>query len=151
MRLMLPLALMRQGHMAMWLTSMGTGGSKLEAAEPSAIESNEKSWSAAGDGSAVGMRKGMEVEVGADDRARLEAIVADRKSPQKHVWRARIVLLTADGDGTLEIMRQVGAPRRRVWRWQERFTAAGVDGLLRDKSRPPAAAAGRRWPSGWSS
>ena len=29
----------------------------------------------------------------AADRARLEAIVADRNSPQKHVWRARIVLL----------------------------------------------------------
>ena len=33
----------------------------------------------------------------AADRARLEAIVADRNSPQKHVWRARIILATADG------------------------------------------------------
>lgn len=24
-----------------------------------------------------------------------------------------------------------------VWRWQERFMQAGVDGLLRDKTRPP--------------
>jgi hypothetical protein len=30
-------------------------------------------------------------------RVQLEAIVRDRNSPQKHVWRARIVLLTADG------------------------------------------------------
>jgi hypothetical protein len=31
------------------------------------------------------------------DCSTLEAAVADRNSPQKHVWRARIVLLTADG------------------------------------------------------
>ena len=24
-----------------------------------------------------------------------------------------------------------------MWRWQERFMAKGVDGLLRDKTRPP--------------
>jgi ATP-dependent protease HslVU (ClpYQ) ATPase subunit len=53
------------------------------------------------------MREGIAVEVSKDDRARLEAIVADRNSPQKHVWRARIVLLTADGLGTTEIMRQL--------------------------------------------
>ena len=27
-----------------------------------------------------------------------------------------------------------------VWRWQERFMTEGVDGLLRDKSRPPGIA-----------
>jgi hypothetical protein len=43
------------------------------------------------------MREGIIVEVSAADRARLEAMVADRNSPQKHVWRARIVLLTAAG------------------------------------------------------
>jgi (2R)-phospho-3-sulfolactate synthase (ComA) len=42
-----------------------------------------------------GMREGIIVEVTAADRVRLEAVVADRNSPQKHVWRARIVLLTA--------------------------------------------------------
>jgi hypothetical protein len=43
---------------------------------------------------------------------RLEAIVADRNRPQKHVER-RIVVRSADGVGTLAIMRQVepGAER----------------------------------------
>ncbi|GGC66855.1 hypothetical protein GCM10011504_51040 [Siccirubricoccus deserti] len=45
------------------------------------------------------MRTGIIVEVSAADRTRLQAIVADRNSPQKHVWRAEIVLLTADGLG----------------------------------------------------
>src|SRR5215468_9820375 len=82
------------------------------------------------------MREGITVEVSAADRARLEAIVNDRNSAQKHVWRARIVLLTADGVGTTEIMLQTGTSKVTVWRWQERFMAAGVAGLLRDKTRP---------------
>ena len=51
-----------------------------------------------------GMRTGIVVEVTAAARDRLEAIVADRNSPQKHVWRARIILLTADGVGTTGIV-----------------------------------------------
>jgi len=82
------------------------------------------------------MRKDVVVDVSAADRARLEAVVGNRNSPQKHVWRARIVLLTADGVGTVEIMRRTGKSKTCVWRWQERFMAAGVDGLLRDKTRP---------------
>src|SRR5436309_11588156 len=84
-----------------------------------------------------GMRHGIVVDVSVADRARLKSVVADRNSPQKHVWRARIVLLTADGRGTAEIMRRTGKSKTAVWRWQERFMAAGVDGLLRDKTRPP--------------
>ena len=82
------------------------------------------------------MRKNVVVDASAADRARLEAVVTNRNSPQKHVWRARIVLLTADGLGTVEIMRRTGKSMTCVWRWQERFMAAGVDGLLRDKTRP---------------
>ena len=66
--------------------------------------------------------------------------MADRNRRQKNVERARIVLLSANGVGTLSIMRQVGCAKATVWRWQARFMAAGVDGLLRDKSRPPGKA-----------
>jgi Homeodomain-like domain len=83
------------------------------------------------------MRKGITVEVSAADRARLEAVAADRNSPQKHVWRARIILGTAEGSGTNAIVRRAGVSKPCVWRWQERFAAEGVDGLLRDKTRPP--------------
>jgi transposase len=82
------------------------------------------------------MREGISVEMSAADRARLEAVVADRNSPQKHVWRARIVLATADGLGTGEIVRRTGKSKPCVWRWQERFVREGVAGLLRDKTRP---------------
>jgi transposase len=82
------------------------------------------------------MRTGIVITVSAADRARLEAVVADRNSPQKHVWRARIVLLTAAGCGTNEIMREAGVAKTAVWRWQERFMQEGINGLLRDKTRP---------------
>ena len=82
------------------------------------------------------MRTGISVSVLAADRRRLQAIVADPKSRQKHVWRARIVLLTADGIGTSGIMTATGKSKTCVWRWQERFMEAGVDGLLSDRTRP---------------
>jgi transposase len=82
------------------------------------------------------MRKGIEIEVSAAERARLEAIVADRNSPQKHVWRAQIILATADGCGTAAVMRRAGVAKPSVWRWQERFMTEGVGGLLHDKTRP---------------
>jgi len=87
-----------------------------------------------------GMRTGIQIEVTAGDRKRLEAIVAARGSPQKHVWRARIILLTEQGEGTQAIMTATGKSKTCVWRWQERFMAEGVDGLLRDKTRPPGIA-----------
>src|SRR6201993_5016226 len=70
------------------------------------------------------------------DRARLNGIVADRNSPSKHVWRAKIVLATAEGLGTNAIMRRTGKSKPCVWRWQERYIEAGVNGLMRDKTRP---------------
>ena len=85
---------------------------------------------------AVGMRGNLGLFVGAGDRARLAAIVADRNRAQKHAWRARVVLLSADRVGTAEIMRRTGLSKPSVWRWQERYVEAGVAGLLRDKTRP---------------
>ena len=69
-------------------------------------------------------------------QGRLKAVVQDRNAPQKHVWRAEIVLLTADGVGTNEIMRRTAKSKTCVSRWQERFLEDGFDGLLRDKRRP---------------
>jgi hypothetical protein len=54
---------------------------------------------------------------------RLAAIVANRNSPQKHVWRVRIILLTADGLVTAEIMRRTGEGKSVVWRWQGNSSA----------------------------
>jgi transposase len=82
------------------------------------------------------MRKGISITVTAEDRVRLDTIIRNRNSPQKHVWRARIIVLTADGEGTTAITRAVGKGKTVVWRWQERFMHEGVAGLTRDKTRP---------------
>ena len=82
------------------------------------------------------MRTGISVTISPAVRRRLQAVVRNRNSPQKHVWRARIVLISADGIGTNEIMRQTGTSKTCVWRWQERFMVEGFDGVLRDKTRP---------------
>jgi transposase len=83
------------------------------------------------------MRAGIVVNVTRADRHRLEAIVLDRSAPQKHVWRANIILATADGCGMTEIMRRSGKSTPVVWRWQARFMAEGVEGLTRDKTHKP--------------
>ena len=82
------------------------------------------------------MRTGISITVTPKDRRRLEAIISDRNSPQKHVWRSQIILLTAAGAGTNAIMIETGTSKTCVWRWQERFMTEGVDGLTRDKTRP---------------
>ena len=82
------------------------------------------------------MHERTNIRLSAADRSELEAVVANRNSPQKHVWRAKIVLLTADGHGTAEIMRATGKAKTVIWRWQERFGEEGVAGLWRDKTRP---------------
>src|SRR2546426_3126444 len=82
------------------------------------------------------MRTGISITVSASDRRRLQAVVRDRNAAQKHAWRAEIVVLSADGVGTNEIMRRTGKSKTCVWRWQERFMQEGYDGLLRDKTRP---------------
>ncbi len=77
------------------------------------------------------------VIVDAEDRARLAAVVGDRRRPLKHVQRARIVLHSADRLPVLEVARRAGVSRPTVWRWQRRYAEEGVEGLLRDKTRPP--------------
>jgi hypothetical protein len=85
----------------------------------------------------LGMARTVCPLVSAADRARLAAIVADRDRPQKHVARARIILHSAGRLDVAEVARRSGISRPAVWRWQQRFATAGVDGLLRDKTRKP--------------
>jgi Homeodomain-like domain len=61
--------------------------------------------------------------VSAEDRARLATIVGDCNRPQKHVARARIVLLSADRLDVVAIAREAGISRPAVWRWQRRYAS----------------------------
>jgi transposase len=64
-------------------------------------------------------------------------LVRDRNTPQKVVWRARIVLLAADGLTAVAFAATVGKSVLTVRRWCRRYGAKGVDGLLKDAARPP--------------
>lgn len=86
------------------------------------------------------MRSGISFEVSDADRARLVSIIRSPSSAQKHVWRARIIVLSGDGVGTVSIMKATGKSKTCIWRWQERFMSSGVDGLLSDKTSPPGIA-----------
>ena len=67
------------------------------------------------------MRTGITVTVSPADHDRLSGIVSEGNSPPKHVWRAEIVLSTAEGEGTSAIMSATDKSKTAVWRWQERL------------------------------
>jgi len=77
--------------------------------------------------------------VGPVERARLERLIADGKTPQKIVKRASIVLLSGQGHGTGAIERQAGVSKPTVWRWQQAYMDGGLDRLLKDKGKGPLA------------
>ena len=83
------------------------------------------------------MRKIEQIAISMTGRERLERLVRDRNTPQKVVWRARIVLLASDGLTAEGIVAAVGKSLLTVRRWRHRFVAKGVDGLLKDATRPP--------------
>jgi transposase len=69
------------------------------------------------------------------DRSTLERLVADGKTAQKIVARARIVLASARGLGTNAIRREARVSKPAVWRWQDAFMEGGVARLLKDKGK----------------
>ena len=82
------------------------------------------------------MRTIERISISGADREKLEGLVRNRNTPQKVVWRARIVLLASDGLTAEAIAATVGKSLLTVRRWRRRYTAKGVDGLLKDATRP---------------
>ena len=74
--------------------------------------------------------------IDANQQKRLEHLVRSGKTPQKIVLRARIVLLASQGRPNHAIARQLDTSRPTVLLWRERFSHAGVPGLMRDAKRP---------------
>jgi len=77
------------------------------------------------------------IQVSPEDRERLVKLVRDRNTPQKIVWRSQIVLSAGEGVGAVEVAKRVGKSVLTVRRWRRRYAAKGVDGLLKDATRPP--------------
>ena len=69
------------------------------------------------------------------DRVTLERLLANGKTPQKIVARARIVLLSGRGFGTNAIQREARVSKPTVWRWQQAYVDGGVKRLLKDRGK----------------
>jgi len=69
------------------------------------------------------------------DRVTLERLLANGKTPQKIVARARIVLLSGRGFGTNAIQREARVSKPTVWRWQQAYVDGGVERLLKDRGK----------------
>jgi len=76
------------------------------------------------------------LKVSSDDRELLEALIRGRKTPQRVVLRARIVLRAADGVSNNALAKELGITRPTVLLWRDRYAKAGVAGVLRDAPRP---------------
>jgi len=70
------------------------------------------------------------------DRTVLDRLIANGKTPQKLAVRARIVLLSGRGFGTMAIARETRVSKPTVWRWQEAYLEGGVE-RLRARGRKP--------------
>ena len=68
-----------------------------------------------------------------DHRRTLQAWVAAHSTPQKLVFRARIVLLAADGLANRRIAHTVGTSRPTVILWRQRFLTGGPTALTEDR------------------
>ena len=77
----------------------------------------------------------VEVRLSPEERAVLEARLRAPTTEQRQVFRARIVLLAAEGRSTRSIAGEIGTMPRTVSCWRGRFAREGLAGL-EDKPRP---------------
>ena len=82
----------------------------------------------------------------AEQRRTLEAWISARNSPQKVVFRAKLVLLASEGIANRKIAQQMDASRPTVILWRQRFVAGGPEALVDDapgRGRKPEISAGK--------
>ena len=82
------------------------------------------------------MRIAPQVELDADQRSRLEAIVRSRKLPARLIERSRIVLLAATGCRNKQIAAELNLTPEKAARWRKRYLQLGLAGLGKDAPRP---------------
>jgi transposase len=83
------------------------------------------------------MRKIDQISISTADREWLERLIRDRNTPQKVVWRARIVLLAGDGLTAVAIAAAAGKSVLTVRRWRRRYVGGG--GRAAEGRNPPVA------------
>jgi transposase len=69
-----------------------------------------------------------------DQQLELSRIAQSRSLPAGYVFRARLILMLAEGASFSTITERLGTTAPTISRWKQRFVAAGLDGL--DTSHP---------------
>ena len=70
------------------------------------------------------------------ERARLEKFSRARSSPLRLRERAAMILLASSGMENKEIALRLGQDPGKVGRWRKRYAESGLEGIVKDKSRP---------------
>ena len=70
------------------------------------------------------------------EQAKLKRFSASRSVSQKLRERSQMVLLAAEGLQNKEIARRTGHDEPKVGRWRQRYAEQGLDGIIKDKTRP---------------
>jgi len=74
------------------------------------------------------------IELSNDDRERLRGIIRSRTQAARLVQRAKMILMTAEGQSQKEIAETLGCNVKTVGEWQRRWLDAGFEGI--EKERP---------------
>lgn len=74
-------------------------------------------------------RKPIELEINNEQREELVTMQRSLKLERRYVDRAKVILLSANGETIDSIMKQVSLSRRAVNKWRQRFKQNGLDGL----------------------
>ena len=74
-------------------------------------------------------RKPIELEINNEQREELVTMQRSLKLERRYVDRAKVILLSANGETLDSIMNRVSLSRRAVNKWRQRFKKHGLDGL----------------------
>ena len=75
------------------------------------------------------MATNREVSLTSDQRAELSSIAQSRSLPAGYVFRAKLILMLAEGASFNTIKRQLQTSAPTIIRWKQRFLETGIDGL----------------------
>lgn len=82
------------------------------------------------------MRVAPTVVLNADERKQLQTFARGKRTPMRLVFRARIILLAAEGRQNRDIALELGTTPRAVGKWRGRYAAKRIEGIVKDAPRP---------------
>ena len=82
------------------------------------------------------MRVAAKIKLTESERAKLERYSKARNVADRLRERSRIILLADDGLENKEIAERLAQDPGKVGRWRKRYAEQGLEGIIKDKTRP---------------